>query len=171
MLKNLTILALTAALLPACVIDVGDTLTDTFATSDATTGGTTGGSTGGTTGEATTGETDGGTTASVPTTGEPASSTGEATSGSTGGTTGGTSEYGMCGWSPMNYYGCVNPDGAEPGAVDPMGIDPIDCKPDVIEGAPCTDMDGPVTNIGCCAVGGNNYFCDNGTIAMVACGA
>ncbi len=83
---------------------------------------------------------------------------------------GGDDDYGMCGWSAMNYYGCVVPDGAVPGAEDPMGIDPIGCDADVSEGAACSDANGPVSNVGCCVAGGDNFFCSEGVILKVACG-
>lgn len=182
-MKNLTILVLTAALLPACIITTdGTTETDTNGTSNATTGGTndsTGGTTGGTTDSGTTAggsesATESGTTEAPPTTGETTTSE-VTTSGTTGeattGTTGPTSAYGMCGWYAMEkYYGCAE-EGAEPGVSDPDGIDPIECSPKVVEGGDCSDVDGPVGNIGCCAPNGDNFFCDGGVIAKVACGA
>ncbi len=194
MLKNLTILALAGALLPACIITSGDTATDTL-TSETTAGTTAGeGTTVGTTAEgttvssesATTAATDSGTTADVPTTGEP--TTGEPTTDGTtaGTTTAGTTTtdsttggalYGMCGWvAEQNYYGCVD-EGADPGVEDPAGIDPIACGDGVVEGADCTDKEGPVKNIGCCAENGDLFLCDtqgdNPTLKIikVACGA
>jgi len=180
MLKHLTILALAGALLPACVITDGSTDSDTDSASNSNSNsnsesgtGTTG-TTGGTGTEG--GTTDGsasatdssasatdsvGTTESVPTTGEP--TTGElTTSGTTEeNTTGLVGNYGMCGWvARENFYGCVNTDGAEPGAEDPAGIDPIDCAAGLVEGDPCTDKEGPVTSIGCCTPEGVLYFCD-----------
>ena len=189
MLKNLTILALAGALLPACIITSGDTATDTL-TSETTAGTTAGeGTTVGTTAEgttvssesATTAATDSGTTADVPTTGEPT------TDGTTAGTTtAGTSTtdsatggalYGMCGWvAEQNYYGCVD-EGADPGVEDPAGIDPIACGDGVVEGADCTDKEGPVKNIGCCAENGDLFLCDTQgddptlKIIKVSCGA
>lgn len=177
MLKNLTILVLTGALLPACIITDGSTSTDggtgtgTGTGTDASAGTD---STGGTDASGTdstdgTGSGSGDTTA-TPTTGEPTSSTGTTDQGTTG-TTGQGSEYGMCGWvDAQMYYGCVDPDGATPGALDPMGA-PIDCDPAAVEGADCSDVDGPVTNLGCCAANGDNFFCDMGKIVKVACGA
>ena len=146
MLKNLTILVLTGALLPACIITDGSTSTDggtgTGTGTDASAGTD---STGGTDASAGTDSTDGtgsgtgsGDTTATPTTGEP-TSTGTTDQGTTDqgttGTTGASSEYGMCGWSPANYYGCADADGATPGAVDPMGLAPIDCDPAAVEGA------------------------------------
>ncbi len=83
---------------------------------------------------------------------------------------GGGGEYGMCGWSPQNYYGCAVQDMAVPGAEDPMGLDPIDCDPDVAEGAPCSEA-GPIGSVGCCAPGGDNFFCNEGFVFLVECGA
>ena len=52
-----------------------------------------------------------------------------------------------------------------------MGLAPIDCDPAAVEGADCSDMDGPVTSLGCCAPNGDNLFCDMGKIVKAACGA
>ena len=178
MLKNLTILVLTGALLPACIITDGSTSTDggTGNSTDSTAG--TGTGTDGTDGTGTDGTgtdgtgTDGGTDGSgtsAPTTGEP-TGTGTTDQGTTTGTTGQGSEYGMCGWHPDKYYGCAF-DGAEPGVSDPEGIDPIGCPEGLNVGDPCTDQDGPVTNIGCCTPTGDNYYCSGDVIVILPCGA
>ncbi len=185
MLKQLTIVALVGALLPACVLTTGDTATDTNQTSEttSTTGGTTVeatvGTTGGTT-DGTTGGTTAGTTAELPTTGEP--TTGEpTTAGTTGSTTDGTtgepSAFGMCGWvADANYYGCVD-EGADPGVEDPAAIDPIACPADLVAGDPCNEKEGPVKNVGCCMPNGDLFLCDSqgaeptDTITKVECGA
>ena len=181
MLKHLTIVALVGALLPACVLTTGDSITDTNLTSETSTS-----TTGGTTADGTIGTTDGtgGTTAGtedVPTTGEP--TTGEVTTGgttsedTTSGTTGPTSEFGMCGWvADMNFYGCVD-EGAAPGVSDPADIDPIACPPDLVAGDPCNEKEGPVKNVGCCAPNGDLFLCNSqgpmptDTISKIECGA
>ena len=195
MLKNLTILALAGALLPACIITTGDTDTDAAETTADTTAGTTAGTTvEGTTDSSesatTVAATESGTTAEVPTTGEPttdttAGTTTDATAGTTTDATAGTTTdgttggplYGMCGWvAAQNYYGCVD-EGADPGVEDPAGIDPIACGDGVVEGADCTDKEGPVKNIGCCAENGDLFLCDTQgddptlKIIKVSCGA
>jgi hypothetical protein len=181
-MKNLTILVLTAALLPACIITTdGTSETDTNGTSNATTGGasndTTGGTTGGTTDSGTTAggsesATESGTTEAPPTTGETTTSevttSGTTAEATTSGTTGGGVDYGMCGWHPEKlFYGCAA-SGAEPGTSDPEGMDAIGCPEGVVEGAACGDL---VTNIGCCAAGGDNFYCDADIIVKEACGA
>ncbi len=69
-----------------------------------------------------------------------------------------TGGHGLCGWNPdQSYYACEK-DGGVPGTVDPMG-EPIDCPPDVMAGADCTE-DGPVNNFGCCTPEGVLYYCE-----------
>lgn len=69
-----------------------------------------------------------------------------------------TGGHGLCGWNPdQNYYAC-DKDGGVPGTVDPMG-EPIDCPPDVMAGADCTE-DSPVNNFGCCTPEGVLYYCE-----------
>lgn len=81
--------------------------------------------------------------------------------------------YGNCGWYSVDkYYACAS-DGAEPGLEDPDGIDPIQCPDGLVEGAPCTDANGPIDSIGCCTATGELYFCDtqsNMTIYYQNCG-
>ncbi|MBZ5712974.1 hypothetical protein [Nannocystis pusilla] len=75
------------------------------------------------------------------------------------------SPYGNCGWDGGNaYYAC--------GFVgeDPGGTSPIDCPPDVMEGAPC-DETTAVNGIGCCMPNGDNYFCSaENTVYLDPCG-
>lgn len=182
MLKHLTIVALVGALLPACVLTTGDTVTDTNLTSEtstSTTGGTTADGTIGTTGgtaEGTSGTTSG-TTAEVPTTGEPTTGEGTTIEDTTSGTTGSTGPFGMCGWvADMNFYGCAD-EGAAPGVSDPADIDPIACPPDLVAGDPCNEKEGPVKNVGCCAPNGDLFLCNSqgpmptDTITKIECGA
>lgn len=173
MLKNLTILALAGALLPACIITT-DNSTDGNSGTEGSAGtgtGTDGTGTDGTGTDGTdSGATDGtaGETTAVPTTGEP-TGTGEATG--TGGTTGEPSAFGMCGWNSTDkYYGCAA-GGADPGVSDPDNIDAIGCPEGLVAGEPCSDADGPVTNIGCCTATGANYYCSGDVIMVEECGA
>ena len=187
MLKQLTLAAFAAALLPACILTTDNTTTDDSASGSATDGtGTTGTASGTTTSTAsdtTTG--DSSTTVDVPTTDGPTTdaTTTDATDATTtvgttttDGTTG-SSAYGMCGWvESMKFYACAA-DGAAPGVEDPAGIDPIACGDGVVEGADCTDKEGPVKNIGCCAENGDLFLCDTQgddptlKIIKVSCGA
>ena len=52
--------------------------------------------------------------------------------------------------------------------IDPEGMDAIGCPEGVVEGAACGDL---VTNIGCCAAGGDNFYCDADIIVKEACGS
>lgn len=189
MLKNLTILALAGALLPACVINAGGTVSDSntdTGTPETETG--TDDTNGDTTAEPVTDSTVGGTdtgtdtvtdttdapTTDAPTTGDPTSvgtSTTEQTSGTTEGTTG-SALYGNCGWyadpEPRNpdvegnYYECADAENGVVGGVsDPEGLAPIDCPADIEEGGKCDEDVGPVKGVGCCTPEGILYFCDS----------
>jgi hypothetical protein len=108
--------------------------------------------------------------------GDPSGPTGDPTGNPTSDPTGdpsGGGEYGQCGWSAgNNYYDCASA-GGTPGAVDPSGIDPIDCPDGLMEGAPCDEQSGPVKNVGCCDPGGTLYYCTSqgSTIVKEECGA
>ena len=199
MLKNLTILALAGALLPACVINAGgtDTATDSdTVTPDTGTDASGTDSSGGTTAEPVTDSTIGGTgtgtgtdttdapTTDAPTTGDPTSvgTTTEQTSGTTEGTTG-EALYGNCGWyadpEPRNpdvegnYYECADAENGVVGGVsDPEGLSPIDCPADLVEGEKCDEDVGPVKGVGCCTPEGVLYFCDSegsSSIVKIVC--
>lgn len=75
-------------------------------------------------------------------------------------------DYGQCGWVAGNsFYGCPA-EGATPGAVDPGGT-PIGCTATYTANGPC----GALTDVGCCAPGGNNYYCAAGLVVEQVCGA
>jgi hypothetical protein len=182
MLKQLTIVALTAALLPACILTTDNTSitnsnsntesasdTDTTGTSDNSATDTSGTSdepnTTGTSDEPTSSTTDTPTTDEPDTTGTTEVAT-DATTGNSG--------FGMCGWhARMNFYACAA-DGATPGAEDPLAEAPIACADGLVVGEKCDDDNGPVGGLGCCTPTGDLYYCNvtgDNTIAMESCGA
>lgn len=201
MLKNLTILALAGALLPACVLNAGpgtdsDSDTDSNATSGTDPSNGTSGTDTGTTIEPVTDSslggtgTDSGTDAATepttaPTTDQTSTttvSTTEQTSGTTEGTTGG-GLYGDCGWFPKpdpnsdgDYYECAQ-NGGQSGVEDPEGLAPIACPDGLAVDAKCDEEMGPVKNVGCCTPEGILYFCDDqgaeatNAVKMVDCSA
>lgn len=176
MLKNFAFITVTGLLASACVIDIGNTISDSATATDSagtTTEGTTstGTTTGTTTSDGTTTQsttTQGTTSTTSPTTGP---TTTDATTGTTTDATTGGSNYGQCGWHPDKYYACAG-DGGVPGEVDPEGVSPIDC-PDTLpaEGEKC-DETTPVNFAGCCLPDGTNWYCSgDGMVVMAACGA
>ncbi|MBL9104598.1 MAG: hypothetical protein JNL82_26875 [Myxococcales bacterium] len=173
MFKHLTLVLCAGTLLSGCVITTDDTSTNTDSNSSANTDpGTDTSATGGTTvdepttaGTDTSADTTGVTTSlttttdattDAPTTDAPTTEA-TTTEGTTGNTTG-TVDPG-CGWfDRQNYYACA-PNGV-PGLEDPDGIDPISCADGLVEGDKCSDVDGPVSSIGCCTPEGVLFFCD-----------
>ena len=76
-------------------------------------------------------------------------------------------DYGNCGWDAgSGWYGCTG----VPGEVDPRGLAPIACLPDVEAGGACSEQDGPVNGIGCCSTNGENFYCARGSIIVESCG-
>ncbi len=166
MLKQLTIAAFAAALLPACVLVTDDTTTSI---SDSSSGSGTGTGTGtGTESGSSSGTTDTPTGSSTDTptgtgTSDATTSTTDATTSTTDATTGttGPSETGKCGWNPAKYYAC-DVDGGQPGVSDPDGVSPIACADGLKAGEKCDGTD-PVSEAGCCTPEGTLYFCDTQT--------
>ncbi|MDC0670577.1 hypothetical protein [Nannocystis radixulma] len=73
--------------------------------------------------------------------------------------------YGNCGWDGANAFYACGFMGEDPG-----GTNPIDCPPDVMEGAPC-DETTAVNGIGCCTLNGDNYYCSaENTVFLASCG-
>jgi hypothetical protein len=72
--------------------------------------------------------------------------------------------WGKCGWDPDNeWYSC----GFQGESPDP-GF-PIDCgNLPLVSGAPCPDE---FTVEGCCAVGGDAWWCEGGLVARDPCGS
>lgn len=72
-----------------------------------------------------------------------------------------TGGFGNCGWNATGGYYACNFSG-----VDPNGFDPIECPYFPSAGDPC----GTITDIGCCAPNGDNYWCNNSQIVIEPCG-
>jgi hypothetical protein len=71
--------------------------------------------------------------------------------------------YGKCGWDPMNeWYAC----GFEGESPDPDF--PIDCgNLPLVDGAPCPNG---FTVEGCCRIGGDAWWCQDGLVERDVCG-
>lgn len=190
MLKQLTLVVLAGALLPACILTTDDTTTSvsessssdgtTVATSTDPTTGLTDPSDGTTTNEQTTDATTttaptttDGTTTDAPTT-DATTTVATTTDGTTtDATTGQGGDYGKCGWFAADKYYACESDGAVASLEDPDGISPIACDPTVEEGGKCSEDEGPVKGVGCCTPEGVLYYCDSEgaqTIVKQDCG-